>query len=118
MADLRIEGSELTLAFTPLERAGALRPDPRVPLHQVRAVDVVQQPWSILRGLRVGTALPWVILLGTMLRRGGNDVVAVNGRGPAVVVHLDPATGWQRWICTLPDPADVCARIQAALPQS
>jgi hypothetical protein len=104
MAELRIESTDLVFGFRPMERVGALRIAPRVPLASVRSVEVVDAPWSILRGLRVGTAIPYLLLLGTMIRRGGNDVVALRGRGAAVVVHLERSSGWQRWICTVDDP--------------
>lgn len=114
MATLRVSARHLHLDLRLIERIGALRIAPRVPLDAIRSVEVVDAPWSVVRGLRVGTGLPGVVLLGTMLRRGGNDLVAIRGRGPAVVVHLEAHTGWQRWICTSAEADALRDRIEKA----
>ncbi len=114
MAAFELTPTTLRLAFTGWERLGALRADPVVPLADVVGVEVAPDPWRILAGLRVGTGVPWVVLLGTMLRAGGSDVVAVYRRAPAVVVTLRPGARWQRLIATVPDAEADVARIRAA----
>jgi hypothetical protein len=114
VASFELTSTTLTLAFTGWERLGALRTDPVVPLSDIAAVEVAPDPWAILAGMRVGTGIPWVLLLGTMLRRGGSDVVALHGRAPAVVVTLRPGAAWQRLLATVPDPEGEVARIRAA----
>lgn len=116
MATFELRDGALDLAFTPLETLGGLRRGARVPLSDVAAVEVVDDPWSVAQGIRVGTGAPWVILLGTMLRRGANDVVAIYGRRPAVVVTLRAGARWQRLMATVPDAPAVAATIRAALP--
>jgi hypothetical protein len=88
MADLRIEGADLVVRLSPMEKLGAFRGDVRVPLSTVTAARVSKDPWSELRGIRSpGTGFPGVISLCT--RRGGGirDFAAVYRRTPAVVVE-------------------------------
>lgn len=113
MAHFQVSPAGLALVFSPLETLGGLRRGARVALGDIASVEVVADPWLIVSGMRVGTGLPWVILLGTMLRAGANDVVAIYGNKPAVVVHLRPGARWQRLIATVPNPdmvADVVRR--------
>src|SRR5262245_49712509 len=114
MAQFEVDGDTLDLRFTPIERVGGLRRGARVPLADVASVEVAP-PWEVLAGLRVGTGIPWVIGLGTMLRAAGNDVVAVYGRKPAVVVNLRQGSRWLRLIATVPEPSAVAARIRTAV---
>ncbi len=115
MATFELRGDELSLDFTPLEALGGLRRGARVPLSAVASVEVVDDPWKVTAGMRVGTGIPWVILLGTMVRSGANDVVALYGQKPAVVVTLREGARWQRLMATVPDPGEVAERIGAAL---
>jgi uncharacterized protein len=92
VADLSVEGDELVLTMSALEKAEGFHSNIRVPLSAVRDIRSVDDPWGELRGLRApGTGVPGVISVGT--RRGGGvkDFVVVHGRGPAVVVDMDGA---------------------------
>jgi hypothetical protein len=113
MAELRIEGDELVVEMSALERVGAFHGDVRAPLSAVRAVRVAEDPRPELRGLRApGTGIPGVIALGS--RRGaGHDFVAVYHDGPAVVVELDGAE-FERLVVTVPDPEGVADAVRTA----
>lgn len=92
MADLLIDGPDLRVRLSALEKLGALRGDLRVPLTAVTSVRVSERPWSELRGVRApGTGFPGVISLCT--RRGGgiHDFSAVYRGTPAVVVDTSGA---------------------------
>ena len=115
MALFEVQDGQLRLVFSTLEVMGGLRKGAVVALAQVESVKVSAEPWSILEGLRVGTGMPWVIVLGTMLRRGANDVVAVYGRKPVVVVQLKAGAPWQRLIATVEEPEAVAGRLQQAV---
>ncbi len=115
MATFEIRDGRLTLEFSPLEKLGGLRSGVTVELRDIHTIGKVDDPWDILDGLRFGTGIPWVIVLGTMLRWGGNDVVAVYRQEPAVVVTLRPGAPYQRLIATVPQPEQVVAKLQAAL---
>jgi hypothetical protein len=65
MARLKIDGSDLVVKLSLLEKMGAFHGNIRVPLSAVRAADADPEPWSALRGIRApGTGLPGVIALG------------------------------------------------------
>lgn len=118
MAELRVEGDELVLHLSGLEKAEGFHGDIRVPLRAVSGVRAVDTAWPELRGLRApGTGMPNVIAVGT--RRGGfgKDFAAVHGTGPAVVVDLEGA-GYGRLVATTDDAEAVAARIRAALAPS
>ena len=106
MAKLVRVGSELILELSMWEKLGALHDSPRVSADAVEKVEFIDQLWgsSTLRGIRApGTALPYVVLLGTLRGRGYRDFVAMSGRGEGVVVTLKSGP-FARWIFTLRQP--------------
>ena len=106
MAKLVKVGSELILELSLWEKLGALHDSPRVSADAVEKVEFIDQLWgsSTLRGIRApGTALPYVVLLGTLRGRGYRDFVAMSGRGEGVVVTLKSGP-FARWIFTLRQP--------------
>lgn len=113
MAELRVNGTELVVALSELERLGAFRGDIRVPLTAVRAVRVADEPRPELRGVRApGTGIPGIIALGA--RRGeGHDFAAVYHDRPAVVVELEGAT-FDRLVISVDNPDATAAAIRAA----
>ena len=116
MAELLVEGDELVLHMTTLEKAEGFHGDIRVPLSSVRAVRTEPSAWhgAVLRGLRApGTGMPKVVAVGT--RRGdfGKDFAAVHGTGPAVVVDMAGAE-YHRFVVTADDAGAVAARLRSA----
>ena len=106
MAKLVKVGSELILELSIWEKLGALHNSPRVSADAVEKVEFIDQLWgsSTLRGIRApGTALPYVVLLGTLRGRGYRDFVAMSGRGEGVVLTLKSGP-FARWIFTLRQP--------------
>lgn len=116
VAELDVEGDELVLHMTTLEKVEGVHGDIRVPLSSVREVRAVPTAWhgSHLRGLGApGTGMPNTVMVGT--RRGdfGKDFAAVHGTGPAVVVDLAGAD-YHRFVVTATDAQGVTARLRAA----
>jgi hypothetical protein len=100
VASLSVEGDELVLTMTPLEKVEGFHGSIRVPTSTVRRVRSVDDPWNELRGLRApGTGVPRVIAVGT--RRGGGirDFAVVHGQGPGLVVDMDGAE-FDRFVVT------------------
>jgi len=116
MGRLVVEGEELVVRLSPLERLAAVRGDVRVPLCAVQEVDVEPRPWRALRGVRApGTGLPGVIAYGVRRLTGGRpDFAAVLGRGPAVRVELASPSPFARLLLSLPDPDAAVAAVRAA----
>ncbi len=87
MARITVEGAQVVVGLSHLERLAAFRGDVRVPLACVREVIVEPDPCGALRGIRSpGTGWPGVIAYGTRRHGGGKDFAAVLGRRPAVRV--------------------------------
>ena len=106
MATVVRAGDEVVLELSFWEKLGALHGSPRVSANLIEKIEFVDQLWSssILRGIRApGTAIPYVVLLGTLRGRGYRDFVAMKGRGEGVVVTLKSGP-FARWIFTLRQP--------------
>jgi hypothetical protein len=97
MARLIVENENLEVKLSTLEKIGALFGGVSVPLSTVSAFHLTDKPYSELRGLRIGTAVPYVILLGRMLHSGNTDFVAIYGKGKrTAVVELAPGGPYKR----------------------
>ena len=112
MASVIREGNELVLQLSFWEKLGALNSSPRTSLDSIEKIEFIDQLWgsSALRGVRSpGTAIPYVVLLGTLRGRGYKDFVAMKGRGEGVVITLKSGP-FARWIFTLEQPkSDISA---------
>lgn len=113
MADLAIQGDELIVTLTPLERLAALHGDLHVPLAAVREVRLEPDPWCALRGIRMpGTGFPGVIAYGVRRGTGARpDFAAVLGRGSAVRVELAEPCRYARLLVTVHDPQGTVAAV-------
>lgn len=115
VATLVVEGSDLVVRMSELEKFEAVHPDVHVLLRTVRVVRVVEDAWPELRGIRApGTGIPGVIAVGTRRGSFGKDFAVVHGRERAIVVELDGAT-YSRIILTTPDADNVAAEVQSHL---
>jgi len=103
MAKIVRVGDEIVLELSFFEKLGALHSSPRAKLVSIEKIEFIDQLWgsSTLRGVRApGTALPYVVLLGTLRGRNYKDFVAMKGRGEGVVLTLKSGP-FERWIFTL-----------------
>ena len=97
---------ELVLELSFWEKMGALHLSPRTSIDSIESIEFIDQLWgsSTLRGVRApGTALPYVVLLGTLRGRNYRDFVAMKGRGEGVVITLKSGP-FARWIFTVRQP--------------
>jgi hypothetical protein len=118
MARLVVDGSDVVVRLSRLEKLGALRGDVRIPLASVIAVRVSDDPWSELRGIRApGTAFPGVISLCTLRGFGFRYFAAVYRRQPAVVIESEGAP-FDRVVISCANPRDQAEYIERALPRS
>ena len=106
MAKLKKVGDELILELSFWEKMGALHGNPRIPADSVEKIEFFDELCGsdTLRGVRApGTALPYVVLLGTLRGLKYRDFVAMKGRGEGVVLTLKSGP-FARWIFTLKQP--------------
>jgi hypothetical protein len=101
-------GDVLVLQLSFWEKLAALHSNPRAPLASIETIEFVDQLWgsSILRGVRApGTALPYVVLYGTLRGLKYRDFVAMKGRGEGAVISFKSGP-FERWIFTISQPKD------------
>ena len=106
MAKVVKVADELVLELSFWEKMGALHLSPRTSIDSIESIEFIDQLWgsSTLRGIRApGTALPYVLLLGTLRGRNYRDFVAMKGRGEGVVITLKSGP-FARWIFTVRQP--------------
>ena len=117
MAILVIEGTEIRLKMSPLERLGALVLPPTAHLSQVQSIQFIDELWSkdVLRGVRApGTGLPYMVLIGVMRGRGYKDFCVIKRRKPGVIITFSSGK-YERWIYTLEGSRHAEEQILAAL---
>ena len=108
MAKIVRVADEIVLQLSFWEKLGALHSSPRVSINSIEKIEFIDQLWGslTLRGVRApGTALPYVVLLGTLRGRNYRDFVAMKGRGEGVVLTLKSGP-FERWIFTLKQPKE------------
>ena len=108
MAKIVRVGEEITLELSFWEKLGALHSSPRAPITAIENIEFTDELWrsDLLRGLRApGTAIPYVVLLGTLRGLKYKDFVAMKGRGEGVVLTLKSGP-FERWIFTLKQPKE------------
>jgi hypothetical protein len=87
MADLAVRGSEVVLVLTELEKLEGLHRDVPVPVSSVVAVEVVEDALAALGsepgiGVRVGTGIPGVLVIGTVWHGSTKSFVVVHHGHP------------------------------------
>jgi hypothetical protein len=102
MATLVLNGEDLTLQLSPLERVGSIVSPPKARLDQVESVEFRDNLWSaeLLQGVRSpGTGFPYVVMIGVMRRLKTKDFCVIKRKKPGVVITFS-AGPYQRWIYT------------------
>jgi hypothetical protein len=113
VASLIVEGTDVVVRLSALEKLAAFRGNVRLPVSLVRGASVEPDPWTALRGIRSpGTGWPGVIAYGTRRFRGGRDFAAVLGHRPAVRLDLDPQSPFSRLVVSVADPEVAAARVR------
>jgi hypothetical protein len=117
MAHLLINEGRARLQLSFLEVLGAIRTSPEVALSEVESVEVVANPWAnqVLKGFRIGTGFPYLVLLGTMQYKSGRDFCAIYKRRPNAVVTLKGGP-FKRWIFEIKDMSEIDALKNALAP--
>jgi hypothetical protein len=113
VASVIVDGTDVVVHLSGIEKLAAFRGDVRLPAASVRAVTVEPSPWGALRGIRSpGTGWPGVIAYGVRRYRGGRDFAAVRGRGPAVRLELAPPSPFSRVVVSVADPEGTVGRVR------
>jgi hypothetical protein len=102
MAKVIESATQFQLKLSVLEKIFALHGDIWVDKSLLTKKVMVENPWrrDVLKGIRApGTAIPFVVLLGTMRYRGGKDFTAIYNR-TAVDIYEFKHSAYKRWIVT------------------
>ena len=102
MAKVIESATQLHLKLSVLEKIFALHGDIWVDKSLLTKKIMVENPWrrDVIKGIRApGSAIPFVILLGTMRYRGGKDFTAIYKRR-AVDIYEFKNSAYRRWILT------------------
>jgi hypothetical protein len=108
MAHLQINDGRVRLNLSWLEAIGGLHSSLEVDLSAIESVEVVPNPWTmqVLKGVRIGTGFPFLVLLGTMKYRGGKDFCAIYRRTPSAIITLKDGP-FKRWIFEVKDFSEI-----------
>jgi hypothetical protein len=102
MAKVIESNGTLTLQLSLLEKIFGLHKNIIVDKKCLISKKVAEKPWStkVLKGVRApGTAIPYVVLLGTMRYKGGKDFTAIYKKSPVTIYEFEN-TSYNRWIIT------------------
>lgn len=110
MAHLVVAEDRVRLNLSILETLGAVHGSPEIATSEIESVEVVANPWArgILKGLRIGTGVPLIALLGTMKYVGGKDFCVIYRRRPNAVITLKSGP-FKRWIFEIKDMNEIDA---------
>lgn len=112
MANLTVQGNELVLSLTNMEKLQAVHPgDIRMPITCVRDIDVLEDALDAVRGIRTGARIPGVLVVGTMRHGAEKAFVVVHpGRPRGIIVHLE-ATEYDALVIGCDDPEMLAATL-------
>lgn len=115
MARLIVDGPDLVVGLSWLEKLGAVHGNVRVPLRAVRSAAAEPDPWTVLRGSGrlAGTGIPGTVVLGTRYFSDGRGFAAVTNR-PAVRVELGRESPFARLLVSVSDAESTVAAIRGA----
>ncbi|MHB8264104.1 MAG: hypothetical protein ACYDGY_10245 [Acidimicrobiales bacterium] len=114
MAELRVEGDELVLQLSGIEKAEGIHGDLRAALTAVKGVEVLDDAIHAVHGLKApGARLPGYMAVGTFHSKGSSAFAAVHHDTPrGVRVRLE-GVAQDEWIVGCADPEAVAAAVPA-----
>ena len=114
MAHLVVSEGITRLQLSPFEVLAAIHSSPEIALTEIGSVEIVSNPWTsqVLKGFRIGTGFPYLVLLGTMKYVKGKDFCAIYKRRPNAVITLKSGP-FKRWIFEIKDMSEIDALKQA-----
>lgn len=98
MVTLLLDAAQLEVVLSGTERALSFHREPvRVPRTDIRKIQLVDDAWTWLRGVRApGTHVRGVLAMGTWKSASGADFVIVRRGRPAVVIDLVGSGDFER----------------------
>lgn len=115
MATLRVDGQDLVLELSHAEHVEGVHRDLRAPLACVVDVAVLDDAHAAADavGVKIGTRIPGVIAVGTIVGRHGRLFAAVHRTTPRGVRVTLTGADHDQWVVGCDDPEAVVAAIDA-----
>lgn len=115
MAELLVEGNEVVLHLSRLEKLEAVHGDLRAPLAAVRSVEIVEDAHEPAdHGLKVGERLPGHSEVATVHTRGQTLFAAVHHDTPRGIRIDFDGCAYDAWIVGSADPESLAASLRTA----
>jgi hypothetical protein len=114
LAELQIEGDELVLHLSTLEKLEGVHGELRVPLSSVQGIQILDDAHEpVDHGIKVGERIPGVSEVGTIHTDGQKIFAAVHHDTPRGVRVSLVDGAFDEWIVGCTDPESVKSRIDA-----
>lgn len=112
MAEIAVEGNDLVLRLSRIERVEGIHGDLRVPRSSVRGIEVLDDAHAAADfGLKVGTRIPGVVEVGS-IQGGGKRVFAVVHRETPRGLRVElEGNSYDEWIVGCANPEEVAAQL-------
>jgi hypothetical protein len=114
MAELRVQGGDLVLHLTGMEKAEGVHGDLRAPLSAVRGVEILDDahaPVGIHAGIKIGARIPGVIEVGTVQGATKRLFAAVHHDTPRGLRIRLEGSDYDEWMVGCADPEAVVAAL-------
>jgi hypothetical protein len=113
VAELLVDGDDLVLRLTRLERLEAVHGDLRAPLVSVRSIEVLEDAHEPAdHGLKVGERLPGVSEVASIYADGSRLFAAVHHDTPRGLLVRFEGTGYDAWVVGCADPEEVKRQLE------
>jgi hypothetical protein len=112
VAELTVQGDELVLSLSEMEQLEAVHAgDVRVAVTSVRGIEVLDDALGAVHGIRTGTGIPGVLVVGAIRHEGKKAFVVVHhGRPRGVLVRLEGAD-YDELVVGCDDPETLAATL-------
>jgi hypothetical protein len=117
MAELLVEGDELVLRLSAVEKVEGVHGEVRVPLRSVTAIEALDNAIQAVHGFRVGTGIPGTVAVGTFTSPSHKIFAAVHHNSPRGVRVALTGAQFDELIVGCPDPSQVVTTLRSQLPQ-
>jgi hypothetical protein len=113
VAELLVDGDDLVLRLTRLERLEAVHGDLRAPLASVRSIEVLEDAHEPAdHGLKVGERLPGVSEVASIYADGSRLFAAVHRDTPRGLLVMFEGSGYDAWVVGCADPEAVKRQLE------
>ena len=112
MAELAIEGDDLVVRLSTVEKLEAVHGEVRVPFASVKTVEVLDDTLGAIHGIRVGTGIPGSVAIGTFSSRTAKIFAVVHHDTPRGVRVTLGGDHFDEIIVGCPHPEAVAASLR------